>query len=64
MLDKPKGKQDWKGGVGYVTENVVKERLPPPDDANWILVCGPPPMMNVSDPSAPKVEQALADGAC
>ena len=47
MLDKPNRKQDWKGGVGYVTEDVVREHLPPPGDGNWILVCGPPPMMNV-----------------
>lgn len=48
MLDKPSNKQDWKGGVGYVSEDVVKEHLFPPGDENWILVCGPPGMMNVS----------------
>lgn len=48
MLDKPKNKQDWKGGVGYVDAHVVKQHLPPPGDGNWLLVCGPPPMMNVS----------------
>lgn len=47
MLDKPKDKNSWNGGVGYVSEDVVKEHLPPPADDNWILVCGPPPMMNV-----------------
>jgi cytochrome-b5 reductase len=47
MLDKPKNKDAWgkKGGIGYVNEQVVKEHLPPPADGNWILVCGPPPMM-------------------
>lgn len=46
MLDKPSNKQGWKGGVGYVSEDVVKEHLFPPSDENWILVCGPPGMMN------------------
>ena len=43
MVDKkPSGK--WEGGVGYITKEVVSQRLPKPSDDNLILVCGPPPM--------------------
>ena len=38
-----KGK-DWKGGVGYVTQEMATEHIPPPSDDHLILVCGPPPM--------------------
>ncbi|KAK9840785.1 hypothetical protein WJX81_004485 [Elliptochloris bilobata] len=45
IVDKSKSKK-WRGGVGYVTPEVVQEHLPPPSPDNLILVCGPPPMMN------------------
>jgi len=45
VLEKPP--KDWKQGVGYVTSNIIKEQLPKPDADNLILVCGPPPMMEV-----------------
>ena len=35
----------WAGGVGYLTEGMLKAWLPPPADSSLVLVCGPPGMM-------------------
>jgi len=38
----------WKGGVGYLTKDMLKAHLPPADQAgSMVFVCGPPGMMNV-----------------
>ena len=57
LVDKaPPGK--WEGGVGYLTEELAKEKLPPPGDDTLILVCGPPPMMKaISGDKAPDKSQ-------
>lgn len=34
----------WEGGVGYVTEAMLKEKMPPPSKDSMVYVCGPPPM--------------------
>ncbi|KAL8150800.1 hypothetical protein V2J09_020608 [Rumex salicifolius] len=34
----------WKGGVGFVSKDMIKEHLPAPADDIQILRCGPPPM--------------------
>jgi len=44
ILEKPP--KNWKEGVGYVSETIIKQQLPPPSDDTLIMVCGPPPMMN------------------
>jgi cytochrome-b5 reductase len=36
---------DWRGGVGYVTKQMLAERMPPPGSENRVFVCGPPPMV-------------------
>ena len=40
----PMAKMFWKGGVGYVTEETLKEKMPPPGESSMVYVCGPPPM--------------------
>ncbi|KAG5654736.1 hypothetical protein H0H81_003744 [Sphagnurus paluster] len=36
----------WKGGVGFVTKEHIKEHLPNPATTNSkLLICGPPPMV-------------------
>ncbi|KAF5377526.1 hypothetical protein D9615_005244 [Tricholomella constricta] len=36
----------WKGGVGFVTKEHIKEHLPNPGSTNSkLLICGPPPMV-------------------
>ena len=34
----------WTGGVGYVTKEMLAEKMPPPSDKSMVFVCGPPPM--------------------
>ncbi|KAF7189571.1 NADH-cytochrome b5 reductase 1 [Pseudocercospora fuligena] len=44
VLNNPPDK--WTGGVGFVTAEMIKERLPPPAPDHKILICGPPPMVS------------------
>jgi len=37
--------ENWKGGVGFVTAEMIKEHLPAPAKDIKILLCGPPPML-------------------
>lgn len=34
----------WKGGQGYVTEEMLKAHMPKPSKESMVYVCGPPPM--------------------
>ncbi|KAL4897963.1 NADH-cytochrome b5 reductase 1 [Aspergillus ambiguus] len=36
----------WNGGFGFVTAEMIKERLPAPAKDVKILLCGPPPMVS------------------
>lgn len=36
----------WTGGVGFVTADMIKEKLPAPASDIKILICGPPPMVS------------------
>ncbi|KAG0137075.1 hypothetical protein HOY82DRAFT_667106 [Tuber indicum] len=38
--------ESWKGGVGFVTEDMIKEVCPAPAADIKILLCGPPPMIS------------------
>ncbi|KAF5352839.1 hypothetical protein D9756_006100 [Leucocoprinus leucothites] len=44
-LDKPS--DDWKGGSGYITADVIKKYVAPPalKEKVKVFVCGPPPQM-------------------
>ncbi|KAM3416383.1 NADH-cytochrome b5 reductase [Cercospora zeina] len=44
VLNNPPEK--WTGGVGFVTAEIIKERLPAPAKDIKILICGPPPMVS------------------
>lgn len=46
MLDQPSPK--WKYGKGYVTSQVMAEKLPAPSADTKIMLCGPPGMINAS----------------
>ncbi|KZV20048.1 FAD/NAD(P)-binding oxidoreductase isoform 1 [Dorcoceras hygrometricum] len=43
-VDKPTN--DWHGGTGYISKDMVVKGLPSPSDDILILVCGPPGLMN------------------
>ena len=42
VLNKPPA--EWKGGVGYVSKEMVHEHLPLPNEEVITLRCGPPQM--------------------
>ncbi|ERN04504.1 NADH-cytochrome b5 reductase-like protein isoform X1 [Amborella trichopoda] len=42
-VDKPS--QNWRGGAGYISNDMIIKGLPVPSDDTLILVCGPPGMM-------------------
>jgi cytochrome-b5 reductase len=42
----PRPLERWVGGVGYITEDMVRKRCPSPDKDVKILVCGPPGMVS------------------
>lgn len=44
VLNNPPEK--WTGGVGFVTADMIKEKLPAPASDVKILICGPPPMVS------------------
>jgi cytochrome-b5 reductase len=38
--------EGWTGGVGFVTPDMIKAKLPPPAADTKIFICGPPPMVS------------------
>ncbi|XP_030295929.1 NADH-cytochrome b5 reductase 3 [Sparus aurata] len=48
--------EDWEYSRGFISEDMVRERLPPPSDDTLILMCGPPPMIQFAcNPNLDKV---------
>ncbi|KAJ1435186.1 Riboflavin synthase-like beta-barrel [Sesbania bispinosa] len=43
IVDNPT--KSWRGGAGYISEDMVVKGLPSPSDDTLVLVCGPPGMM-------------------
>ena len=56
-LDRPG--EGWGYSSGFVNEEMVRERLPPPGDEVLILICGPPPMVEYA--CRPNLEKAGFD---
>eukprot|EP01018_Ginkgo_biloba_P004169 Gb_23345 [translate_table: standard] len=60
-VDKPS--HGWRGGVGYISMDMVLKGLPHPSEDVLILVCGPPGMMNhISGDKAPDRSQGEVSG--
>ncbi|CCU81251.1 unnamed protein product [Blumeria hordei] len=38
--------ENWKGGVGFVTPQMISDLLPKPANDMKLLLCGPPPMIS------------------
>uniref|UniRef100_A0A1A7XYZ2 NADH-cytochrome b5 reductase n=1 Tax=Iconisemion striatum TaxID=60296 RepID=A0A1A7XYZ2_9TELE len=48
--------ENWEYSQGFISEDMVRERLPPPRDDTLILMCGPPPMIQFAcNPNLDKV---------
>lgn len=43
-VDRPPA-SGWKYSSGFITEDMIKEHLPPPGPDTLVLMCGPPPMV-------------------
>ncbi|KAL9224000.1 hypothetical protein vseg_000077 [Gypsophila vaccaria] len=55
--------KNWKGGVGYVSKDMVAKGLPGPSNDTLILVCGPPGMMeHISGNKAKDYSQGEVSG--
>ena len=35
---------NWTGGVGFISKEMIKENLPEPNEDTLMLMCGPPVM--------------------
>lgn len=46
MLDHPG--EGWRYGTGFVTKDVLREKLPPATPDTKVLLCGPPGMINAT----------------
>lgn len=48
--------EGWEYSQGFISEEMVRNRLPPPEDDTLILMCGPPPMIQFAcNPNLDKV---------
>jgi len=45
VLERPP--EGWTMGVGRVTADLLRQRLPPPGPDTIVFLCGPPPMVEV-----------------
>ncbi|XP_068611393.1 NADH-cytochrome b5 reductase 3-like [Brachionichthys hirsutus] len=51
-----KAPENWEYSQGFISEDMVREHLPPPGDDTLILMCGPPPMIQFAcNPNLDKV---------
>lgn len=49
----------WGYSQGFISEDMVRDHLPPPGDDTLILMCGPPPMIQFAcNPNLDKVGHA------
>jgi len=53
----------WKGHKGYVSADILSATMPKPSADSWVLVCGPPGMMEVvSGNKTPDYKQGPVSG--
>ncbi|XP_029351526.1 NADH-cytochrome b5 reductase 3 [Echeneis naucrates] len=48
--------EDWDYSQGFISEDMIRDHLPPPSDDTLIVMCGPPPMIQFAcNPNLDKV---------
>ncbi|KAJ8249769.1 hypothetical protein COCON_G00229850 [Conger conger] len=48
--------EDWQYSQGFISEDMVRDHLPPPGEDTLVLMCGPPPMIQFAcNPNLDKV---------
>ncbi|XP_056132535.1 NADH-cytochrome b5 reductase 3 [Lampris incognitus] len=51
-----KAPEDWDYSQGFISDDMIRDHLPPPDGDTLILMCGPPPMIQYAcNPNLDKV---------
>lgn len=45
--------ENWDGGVGFVTPDILQAKLIPPSPRTKVLLCGPPPMVSALKKALP-----------
>ncbi|EEC83710.1 hypothetical protein OsI_29538 [Oryza sativa Indica Group] len=63
VIDQVKRPEEgWKYGVGFVTEEVLREHVPEGGDDTLALACGPPPMIKFAvSPNLEKMKYDMAN---
>lgn len=62
-VDQPIDGKNWRGFVGYVSDEMIAKTMPPPSSQSDILICGPPPMMTlVCGQKSPDKQQGELSG--
>jgi cytochrome-b5 reductase len=46
VVEKPPVGGEWKGGIGFISPEMITEHCPAPAADIKILICGPPPMVS------------------
>ncbi|KAL2497256.1 Nitrate reductase [NADH] 2 [Abeliophyllum distichum] len=55
-------KQDWKYSLGFITESILRERIPVASETTLALACGPPPMIQFAiNPNLQKMGYDIKD---
>jgi len=55
----------WKYSVGFISEAMIADQLPPPAPKTMIFMCGPPPMINFAcKPNLTKIGHADVNVHC
>ncbi|CAG04147.1 unnamed protein product [Tetraodon nigroviridis] len=53
--------EGWEYSQGFISEDMVRDHLPPPSEDTLILMCGPPPMIQFAcNPNLDKVGHAAS----
>lgn len=47
-IDKPEHPDTWTGEIGFIDQSMLKTHMPSPHPNHMILLCGPPPMINMA----------------
>jgi cytochrome-b5 reductase len=61
-VDHVEEEKDWKYFTGLINTAMVRETMPPPDNKNVILVCGPDPMLHSLTGAALAVLRTMSQG--
>lgn len=62
IIDKAENPDTWKGKVGHIGPQLIKETMPPPGPDMQVCICGPDAMLHKLCGAAPAVMKAWSGG--